>query len=119
MNLKYNPVAKELLYHTKMQENLPKIETLDEEEVVGDFFEKQNEQSKRSNMKKNISKSKNNKFSEIKILKMLFEMGLKEELVERICGEAIDNINTDMGEEELLVQHIKNYNKEQKANLSY
>ena len=52
-------------------------------------------------MKKSMSSG--NKYGNIKILKGLFDLGLKEELVERICGEAIDLINNDPGEEELMV----------------
>lgn len=57
VNLKYNPVAKELLYYSKIQENIPKIENLDEEEINEGFFDKKVEISKRQNMKKNMTAS--------------------------------------------------------------
>jgi hypothetical protein len=43
------------------------------------------------------------------------KLGLKEELAIKWCEEALEAIEKDPEEEELLVKAIKNYSKEKKA----
>ena len=57
VNLKNNPVSKEISYFQKIQENVPLIKSLDDEDVDEGFFERKIEEAKVSTIKKNVTKS--------------------------------------------------------------
>ena len=57
INLKDNPVSKEVSYYQRIQENVPKIKSLDDDLIMEtNYFEKKTEEAKVNNLKKNLDK---------------------------------------------------------------
>lgn len=123
VNLKYNPVQQEVSYYQKLQENLPRIQYLDDELVVPSpqaFFERKTDESKKHAILKNIQPhadltSVNFSAVEREIISRFVKLGAREDLCYKWCEEAIQSAEREPAEAELLTRAIKNFSKEKKS----
>ena len=123
VNLKYNPVQQEVTYYQKLQENLPRIQYLDDDLVVPSsqaFFEKKTDESKKLAFMKNIkphAELSSVSFSQIErdIIARFVRLGAREDLCYKWCEEAIQSADKEPAEAELLTRAIKNFSKEKKS----
>lgn len=103
-------------YYQKIEENVPQIEDLDDEEVDETFFQRKIEECKKA-MKSNMRKKTAPK--ELPLIKKFNEFGVSYETLLKLTGEGISQIDTEPDEDQLLVQTIKNLTPEQKASRDY
>ena len=116
VNLKYNPVANEVAYYQKIQEMVPRIMSLDDEDIdTGTaFFEKKTEESKKNGIMRNINPPKQDEVSGA-LTQRFANRGIKEEQIHKVCEEELEALVKEPKEADLLVSSIKNYTKEKKA----
>ena len=118
VNLKYNPVTKEVAYYQRIQENVPRIVTLDDEEIDVGFFERKTEEVKKLNIVKNSLLNKNASFineNDYDYWQKFIKLGGNEEQMRKWAEEAVTAFEKEPEEDELLVKAIKNYTREKKA----
>ena len=99
-------MAKEIAYYSKIQECVPKILSLDDECVSEGFFDRKTEDMKVSNLKKNVAKP-DKSITDIDCVQRFMKLGLSEETMTKWCKEALDEIDKDPEEDELLIKALK------------
>ena len=60
-----------------------------------------------SKLKKNMNKSANDSITDIDIVQRFMKLGLSEEMVSKWCKEALEEIDKDPEEDELLIKALK------------
>eukprot|EP00347_Sterkiella_histriomuscorum_P023670 403333794 len=123
VNLKYNPVTKEVAYYQRVQECVPKIKSLDDEEVQTAFFDRKTEEYKKINLIKTTflpsQKLTDSEFERLNFIQAFIRLGADLELMKKWGEEAVEVFEKEPEEEELLIKAIKNYSIEKKAQQSY
>lgn len=103
-------------YYQKIEENVPQIEDLDDEDVDETFFQRKIEECKKA-VNQNLKKKTDIK--SLPLVKMFHEFGVSYETLIKLTGESIATMDTEPDEDQLLVQTIKSLTPEQKASRDY
>jgi len=110
VNLKCNPVQKEISYYSKLQENVPNLLELDEEALSPEFFDRKKEEAKKASLKKTILEAREDK--------NLFEISpLANKLIEVVPKELLMMVAQKTMEMESLDQFIQACKSEALASL--
>ena len=125
VNFKHNPVQKETAYYSKIKENVPNLQILDDEAVgedVASFFDqKQKEQRKLNIAQAQEDEEQAQRFNlkNDSIFNRFVQLGLDADKLHKLCEDGLAQLKKEPTEEVLLINTVKNQNKEQKSKQSF